>query len=56
MLAVAAVSLALQSAPETPDEISRQILAPLLDHVKVATLKGDLQFVSRAGGDDGSGL
>lgn len=28
-------------APQTPDEIARQILAPLLDQAKVATLKGD---------------
>ena len=27
--------------PQTPDEIARQILAPLLDPAKVATLKGD---------------
>jgi hypothetical protein len=27
--------------PETPKEIAQQILAPLLDPVKVATLKGD---------------
>lgn len=29
------------AAPEKPDEISTQILAPLLDPAKVATLKGD---------------
>lgn len=32
---------AASRAPQTPDEIARQILAPLLDPAKVATLKGD---------------
>lgn len=41
---VAALTLQLYAAPQppqTPDEIARQILAPLLDPAKVATLKGD---------------
>jgi hypothetical protein len=37
----AAMALPLSAAPETPDEIARQILAPLLDPVKVAMLQGD---------------
>ena len=36
-----AVLLPLVAAPEKPDEIAIQILAPLLDPAKVATLKGD---------------
>lgn len=36
-----ASALPLLATPETPDEIAKQILAPLLDPVKVATLKGD---------------
>ena len=41
---VAVLTLPLCAAPrlpQTPDEIARQILAPLLDPAKVATLKGD---------------
>jgi hypothetical protein len=41
---VVALTLPLYAAPQTPqmpDEIARQILAPLLDPAKVATLKGD---------------
>ena len=41
---VAALIVPLGAAPQkpqTPDEIARQILAPLLDPAKVATLKGD---------------
>lgn len=41
---VAVLTLPLAAAPrtpQTPDQIARQILAPLLDPAKVATLKGD---------------
>jgi hypothetical protein len=45
LLALVAVLIqplcAAPRTPQTPDEIARQILAPLLDPVKVATLKGD---------------
>lgn len=34
-------ALPLSAAPETADEIAKQILAPLLNPAKVATLKGD---------------
>lgn len=33
--------LVLSAAPQTPDSIATEILAPLLDPAKVATLKGD---------------
>ncbi len=59
-----AVLLPLVAAPEKPDEIAIQILAPLLDPAKVATLKGDrpanvrlykvlgwLETARQAGGD-----
>lgn len=59
-----AVALPLVAAPESPDEIASQILAPLLDPAKVATLKGDrpanprlykvlgwLETARQAGGD-----
>jgi hypothetical protein len=35
------LAIAVSSAMETPDEIANEILAPLLDPAKVATLKGD---------------
>lgn len=38
---LAAAALPLSAAPETPQAIATEILAPLLDPVKVATLKGD---------------
>lgn len=51
-------------APETPDQIAKQIIAPLINPVKVATLKGDrpanprlykvlywLETARRAGGE-----
>lgn len=34
-------ALPLKAAPETAEDIAKQILAPLLDPAKVATLKGD---------------
>jgi hypothetical protein len=43
----AAMALPLSAAPETPDEIARQILAPLLDPAKVATLKGERPINAR---------
>lgn len=59
-----ALSIAVSSAMETPDEIATKILAPLLDPAKVATLKGDrpantrlykvlywIETAKRAGGD-----
>jgi hypothetical protein len=61
---VAALMLPLRAAPESPQAIATEILAPLLDPVKVATLKGDrpantrlykvlywLETARRAGGD-----
>ena len=36
-----AFELPLAAEPTTPDAIAKQILAPLIDPVKVATLKGD---------------
>ena len=41
LLATALPTHAARKRPETPDAIAKQILAPLLDPVKVATLKGD---------------
>lgn len=41
ILATALPSFAAPQRPETPEAIAKQILAPLLDPVKVATLKGD---------------
>lgn len=41
LLATALPTFAARQRPETPEAIARQILAPLLDPVKVATLKGD---------------
>jgi hypothetical protein len=38
---VAVLTQPLCAEPRTPDEIARQILAPLLDPAKLATLKGD---------------
>lgn len=41
-LAAALLSVApLTAAPDTPDSIAREVLAPLLDPAKLATLKGD---------------
>lgn len=68
LLALAAIlTIQLPAAPEstqTPDTIARKILAPLIDPVKVATLKGDrpanarlykvlgwLETARKAGGD-----
>lgn len=31
----------IQASPETPEEIARNLIAPQIDPVKVATLKGD---------------
>ncbi|MCX6867638.1 MAG: hypothetical protein NTV46_15745 [Verrucomicrobia bacterium] len=48
LLALAtAMVMPLSAAPETPDEIARQILAPLLDPVKVGILKGDRPINAR---------
>ncbi len=44
---LAALFMPLSAAPETPDAIAIQILAPLLDPAKVATLKGDRPVNSR---------
>jgi hypothetical protein len=41
LLATALPTFAARQRPETPEAIAKQILAPLLDPVKVATLKGD---------------
>jgi hypothetical protein len=41
LLFLFALAVPLRAAPQTPAEIATQILAPLLDPVKVATLKGD---------------
>jgi hypothetical protein len=38
---LATATLPLSAAPETPQAIAEEILAPLLDPAKVATLKGD---------------
>ena len=59
-----AFRLAIVAAPTTPAEIAREVLAPLLDQAKIATLKGDrpintrtykvhywLEIGHRAGGD-----
>ncbi len=64
LLACSLFLLPLHAEPETPDAIAKEILAPLLDPVKVATLKGDrpanqrlykvmywLETARRAGGD-----
>ena len=36
-----------QRPPETPDTIAKEILAPLLDPLKVATLKGERPINTR---------
>jgi hypothetical protein len=41
LLATALPTLAAPQRPEPPEAIAKQILAPFLDLVKVATLKGD---------------
>ncbi len=41
LFCLTALLVPLSAKPTTPDEIARQILAPLLDPVKLATLKGD---------------
>jgi hypothetical protein len=41
LLATALPTFAARQRPETPEAIAKQILGPLLDPVKVATLKGD---------------
>jgi hypothetical protein len=64
-----ALVLPLLAVPETPDSIAIEVLAPLLDPVKVATLKGDrpantrlykvlgwLETARRAGGDVSAAL
>ncbi len=38
---LAAAVLPLSAAPETPQAIATEILAPLLDPARLATLKGD---------------
>ena len=61
---VVALAMPLGAAPESPQAIAAEILAPLLDPLKVATLKGDrpantrlykvlywLETARRAGGD-----
>ena len=42
-----AMSITVSSAMETPDDIATNIVAPLLDPVKVATLKGDRPINTR---------
>jgi len=62
-----AISVPISATPETPEGIATEILAPLLDPVKVATLKGDrpanarlykvlywLETARKAGGDVGT--
>jgi len=64
LLATALPTQAARKPPETPDVIAKQILAPLLDPLKVATLKGNrpanqrlykiihwLEFARQRGGD-----
>ena len=46
LLATALPTLAARQRPETPEAIARQILAPLPDPVKVATLNGDRRQTS----------
>ncbi len=66
LLILVAVVLPLHARPDTPDAIAREILAPLLDPAKVATLKGDrpanprlykvlywLETATRLGGEPG---
>jgi hypothetical protein len=62
-----AITIPISATPETPEGIATEILAPLLDPAKVATLKGDrpansrlykvlywLETARKAGGDAGT--
>lgn len=69
LFTLAAAALPLAAAPQAPDAIAREILAPLLDPAKVATLKGErpansrlykvlgwLETARRAGGDPAAAI